>query len=217
MLITPAVLTLASALAVAGLVRAEAQARSAGKRVCKIVASTAFVLLAWSLGAARSTYGHWLLLALALSWVGDACLLSRRSVWFLAGLGAFLLAHLAFAAAFASAGPQWLGAAWAFGVLVVLGVGILRWLWLSLSARYRVAVAAYVLAIMGMCALAIGLGLATGVWIHAAGALSFAASDLAVARDRFVRPGLVNKVWGLPVYYVAQLLLAWSVVVTGRI
>jgi hypothetical protein len=42
----------------------------------------------------------------------------------------------------------------------------------------------------------------------AVGALAFAASDVSVARDRFVRPEFVNRAWGLPLYYAAQLLLA---------
>ena len=43
------------------------------------------------------------------------------------------------------------------------------------------------------------------------GALLFYLSDLLVARDRFVRPGLVNRVVGLPIYYAGQLLLALAV------
>ena len=38
----------------------------------------------------------------------------------------------------------------------------------------------------------------------------FYLSDLAVARDRFVSPGFANALWGLPLYYVAQLLFAYS-------
>jgi hypothetical protein len=41
-----------------------------------------------------------------------------------------------------------------------------------------------------------------------AGALLFYLSDLAVARDRFVRPGLANRLVGLPLYYAGQVLLA---------
>ena len=44
------------------------------------------------------------------------------------------------------------------------------------------------------------------------GALLFFASDLAVARDKFVAPGVINKLWGLPAYYGGQLLLAWAVI-----
>jgi hypothetical protein len=42
----------------------------------------------------------------------------------------------------------------------------------------------------------------------ALGALAFYASDLAVARQRFVAESFANKLWGLPLYYGAQLLLA---------
>jgi len=40
------------------------------------------------------------------------------------------------------------------------------------------------------------------------GALMFLVSDLAVARDRFVAQGFINRLWGLPLYYAAQLVLA---------
>jgi len=46
--------------------------------------------------------------------------------------------------------------------------------------------------------------------LFAAGAVLFFASDLAVARDKFVAKGFVNRAWGLPVYYAGQLLIAWS-------
>jgi hypothetical protein len=35
-------------------------------------------------------------------------------------------------------------------------------------------------------------------------------SDLFVARDRFVQPGFVNRLLGLPLYYAAQAMLAIS-------
>ena len=43
------------------------------------------------------------------------------------------------------------------------------------------------------------------------GAVLFLLSDLSVARDRFVAPGFVNRLWGLPFYYGGQVLLAASV------
>jgi uncharacterized membrane protein YhhN len=43
---------------------------------------------------------------------------------------------------------------------------------------------------------------------HALYAVAFA---LSVARDRFVVPGFVNRAWGLPLYYAAQLVLAATV------
>ena len=208
----PVVLTLACGLAVAGLVAAERRQNRTAKAVCKTAASSAFVGLALSLHAGGSPYGQAILLALALSWVGDVCLLSERSALFLSGLGFFLLGHLAFSAAFAAGALDLSAGAMGFGLMAVVSVLTLRWLWPHLAAFYRVAVTAYVLAIAAMCTLAVARGAATGAWSMGVGALLFAASDVSVARDRFVAPGFVNRAWGLPAYYAAQLLLAWTVV-----
>ena len=42
------------------------------------------------------------------------------------------------------------------------------------------------------------------------GATAFYLSDLAVARERFVTRSFADKLWGLPLYYVAQVLIALS-------
>jgi hypothetical protein len=51
-------------------------------------------------------------------------------------------------------------------------------------------------------------------WLWPAGvmtaAVAFYISDVSVARDRFVAPGFGNRIWGLPLYYAAQLLFALS-------
>jgi hypothetical protein len=44
----------------------------------------------------------------------------------------------------------------------------------------------------------------------------FTASDIAIVRNRFVAPGFVNRLWGLPLYYAAQLIIAWSIMVVNR-
>jgi len=177
----------------------------------KIAASSAFVAVALWCGALASTYGRVVLLALVLSWAGDLLLLSAGSAPFLGGLGAFLLAHVAYCAAFATRplSSRWLLAGAA--LMAIVGVGTLRWLWPHLATAYRVAVTAYVLALGAMVALAIGAAAGWGRPLLAAGALAFAASDVSVARDRFVAPGLVNRLWGLPLYYAAQLVIALSV------
>ncbi len=43
------------------------------------------------------------------------------------------------------------------------------------------------------------------------GAISFYLSDLFVARDRFLKDAFVNRLVGLPLYYLGQFLLAFSV------
>ena len=204
-------LTLVCLAAVAGLLLAERFARPVAYAVFKLGASTAFVLVSVSLGALGSGYGRWVLAALALSWVGDAALLSRRRDAFLAGLGAFLVAHVCYAAAFLVEAFSLVPFLVALAPALASGIPILRWLWPHLGTIYRKPVGAYVAAILVMCAAAAGYGAATGHWEVLLGALLFAASDIAVARERFVAPGFRNKAWGLPAYYVAQVILAWSV------
>lgn len=197
-------------VAVAALLVAERRAWSVARALAKTIASLAFVGVAVSLGATGSAYGRWVLLALALSVAGDVLLLSHRSAAFLAGLAAFLLAHLAFAAAFVVAGVDLGTAGLAAGIALVVGAAVLRWLWPHLRGPMRPAVGVYVLAILAMCSLAAGHAGASGHALVALAAVTFAASDLAVARDRFVQASFANRAWGLPAYYAAQLLLAAS-------
>ena len=42
------------------------------------------------------------------------------------------------------------------------------------------------------------------------GAILFVLSDVFVARQRFVAPGHLNPLVGLPLYYAGQYLLAWA-------
>ena len=75
----------------------------------KLIASTAFVVVAVTAGALESRYGRILLLGLVLSWFGDAFLLSETKRWLLSGLVSFLLAHVAYVVAFATVGVTGVG------------------------------------------------------------------------------------------------------------
>jgi len=72
-------------------------------------------------------------------------------------------------------------------------------------------VRAYMVVITAMVACAIGTVVAHGGLAILVGALAFYLSDLSVARDRFVSPGFDNKLWGWPLYFGAQLVLAATV------
>lgn len=205
------IVTLSCIAAVAGLLLAERFARPVAHAILKLSASSAFVLVALSLDAPASAYGRLILAALALSWLGDAALLSRRRGAFLAGLGAFLIAHLCFALSFCTGAFSFEGFLVALAPALGVGIAVVRWLWPHLGAAYRGPVTAYVAAILVMCATAAGYGAATGRWQVLLGAVMFAASDVAVARDRFVVKSFPNKAWGSPAYFAAQLILAWSV------
>lgn len=202
---------LAGVAACMGLFVSEWRGWRWGRAVSKTLASTAFVMVALQAGALGSGYGRVVLLALLLSWVGDVLLLASRGRLFLAGIGAFLLAHLVFAFAFARLPLSGVGLV--VGVLFagLAGWRVLVWLWPHLHGFYRTAVSAYVVAILAMLVFAIGAGThARDAWLVGA-ALAFAASDIAVARNRFVAPGFGNRAWGQPLYYAAQLVFASSV------
>lgn len=203
----PSALLLAAA--VAGLVWSEARSFRTGVRVAKPLASTVFVGTALAAGAIGSSYGRLVLLALVLSWLGDVLLLGEGVRPFAAGLGSFLLAHLAFAGAFLllpqEPGPLGVAAV----AMVIVGIVVLRWLWPHLPPRLRPAVAAYVGAISLMVTVAAGAAPTAGTLLVLAAA-AFAASDVFVARHRFVTPSTVNKAAGLPLYYAAQWVFAWS-------
>jgi uncharacterized membrane protein YhhN len=75
----------------------------------------------------------------------------------------------------------------------------------------RGAVRAYIAVISVMVVAAAGTyALAGNGWIPL-GAVGFYLSDLSVARDRFVKEEFLNRIWGLPLYYAAQVALAWSI------
>ena len=198
-------------LALCGLLYAEARRSATLTWLTKPVASLGFMATAVAGGALESTYGLAVLAALALCLVGDLLLIPKGSrPAFLAGLVSFLLGHVGYCVAFAQLGLSNRGLAAAVP-LVLVGVFVLRWLMPNVETRMRAPVLAYVLVISCMVTLAAGAGVHTASWTLPLGAVLFYLSDLAVARDRFVSRGFVNRAWGLPLYYGGQLVLAASV------
>jgi uncharacterized membrane protein YhhN len=156
--------------------------------VVKPAALLALTTAALAGGAVDSTAGAWLVGALLLGTVGDVFLLGGSERRFLAGLGAFLVGHLAYVACFATLGVAvswWLagGAVALIGALVA-GRAVLPATLRSGGIGLAAPVAAYMLVIGAM--LVTGWG--TGLVLVAAGAAVFVASDTVLALDRFARP-----------------------------
>lgn len=203
-------LSLLCAAAVGGLLVAERRRSARGKWLTKPVASLAFVGVALVAGGVETSYGRMVVAALALSVAGDLLLIPGGRRTFLLGLGSFLLGHVAYAAAFLERGVAAAPAAVAAALLAAVAAVVARWLLPHVDPRMRPPVVAYIVVITAMVALAAGSSIGAGGAEIFVGAGAFYLSDLAVARDRFVAPGFANRAWGLPLYYGAQLVLAWS-------
>jgi len=175
----------------------------------KTIASSCFLWLALAWGATESTYGILLLTGLAFCWLGDVLLIKPgQGMEFLSGFGAFLFGHLAYAYAFSTL-PLDLGRmALAAVFACVFAWRTLAWLQPHLNDAFMSrAVVAYCVAILTMLVVSAGAG-----WWPLAAAATFAVSDLSVARDRFIKPGFNNVVWGLPLYYFSQALMAYTLI-----
>lgn len=208
--LNPTILAVAvTALGVSAMFVADRTGLRLLEYVGKPAASLAFLLLGLHNAAGADTAVTCAMLtALALSLVGDVCLMGRSDATFSAGLGAFLAGHAAFIVAFVLRGVDGLWAAAAIVPVAITAALVLRVLMPRVPAPMRVPVIAYTVVIGAMVVCAAGThgARATPAWLAAA--VAFFVSDLAVARQKFVNPSLTNRWWGLPLYFGAQLVFA---------
>jgi uncharacterized membrane protein YhhN len=183
--------------------------------------TTALILLIalWAADAPSRLF-NWLVAAgLLFSLAGDVFLMLPGD-YFIAGWAAFLLAHLAYIAAFVSdGGPYW--SPWLLLAGLLYGLVILRYLWPYLR-RFRFPAAAYMLIIVIMAWQAagrvaqgrvVGQGAGLSGWLAFVGAILFVASDTILTINRFARPFGSARLLYMSAYYLAQWLIALSVVV----
>jgi uncharacterized membrane protein YhhN len=162
---------------------------------------------------ADGSFKTFLLLALGASLIGDVLLMLRGQL-FLAGLAAFLLAHLFYIVLLQrSTGPgRWFPSRVALAATLLYGAAMVSVLWSGLrGAVLTGAVAAYVVVIALMAAQAIGRAAVLrnrAATLVAVGACFFMLSDTLLAINRFVQPLPMVGLWVLGTYYVAQILIA---------
>ena len=183
--------------------------------VCKPAVMVALVVSALALDPVDDVQRAWFVVALLLSLAGDVFLMlpeERSEYLFVAGLGSFLLGHLAYIGGFAARGFDWSGHWWGLLLVPVIiwfaGVPIVR------SARtadraLTVPVAAYVGVILAMLVCAV----ASGVALAAVGAAVFVVSDATLGWNRFVKPLAHGPIVVISTYHVAQALLVVSLTV----
>jgi uncharacterized membrane protein YhhN len=161
-----------------------------------------------------STLSRLVIAGLVLCLGGDVFLALPQKRMFLLGLISFLVGHILYCVAFfLTAGVNtatWLGS----GLAVLVSAGVYIWLRPHLGAMHG-PVLAYIVVITVMVSGASSVlgdprsGQAGRLMLFA-GALAFYLSDVFVAKDRFVRKGFVNRLFGLPLYYAGQFLIAFS-------
>lgn len=177
----------------------------------KAFASTGFLAVAVGAQAFGSTYGRLVLAALVCCWIGDVALSLDGDRPFLIGLVAFFIAHVLLLAAFVGLSPS---IGWCLAALVValtVAAPILRWLYPHLPGKMRMPVLSYMAVISAMVVLAAGARGSGATILIPAGAFLFYVSDLFVAREKFTAPGYSNRILGLPLYYTAVSVLAFSI------
>ena len=177
----------------------------------KVLASASFLAYALAAGALTTTYGKRVFIGLVLAALGDVLLIGTSSMWFLAGLSSFLLAHVCYGVAFSNRGITRRVLLLSLLPLTAFAATFVWTLWAHLPPVMRIPVVAYVAAITTMVALAISTHHQhRNHWLWA-GAVAFMISDIAVSTDTFVAVEPIHFTWGLPLYYCAQLLLVRSI------
>lgn len=181
----------------------------AGKRhdpelIAKPLTLVLLIATAVSIEPATTSVQAWFVVALGLSLAGDVFLMLKRDM-FIAGLGSFLLAHIAYIVGFlqVSLGLMALvGAAIALIGIATFGRRIYR----SAAAddrRLALPVAVYI----GVISLMLVAAYATGNALAIVGASFFLASDAILGWNRFVKSITSGRVLTMITYHTAQILL----------
>lgn len=187
--------------------------RHVAYHILKVLASAGFIAVALSHGIPIDAgWRTAVAVGLAIALVGDALLGFHKTWSFVAGMAVFLLMHVSYLAGFVGRGVEPLTVAVAFATTATAAGMVWRRAHATIPERLRPAIAGY----MSVLALDLAAGVSTGITLPSAvivaGVLLMGFSDIAVLRQRFIAPGLANKVVGLPMYYAGQLLLAWAVI-----
>jgi uncharacterized membrane protein YhhN len=200
-------------LAVAALDWAAVHTRSkALEYVCKPGCMLVLIAAAAALDGPDDGTRTALVAALALSAIGDVFLMVRgdSSNLFVAGLGSFLLAHVAYVVAFWLDGvePGGVGAGLALAVVLVTAVG--RPVVAAVRHGEEPQLAGPVTAYVGVISLMLLSAAGTLDPVAIAGAVLFAGSDALIARTRFVREAAWAPLAIIVSYHLAQALLVVS-------
>jgi len=181
------------------------------------------VLLLWlwtttGLGGAALWFG----LGILLSLTGDILLMISLDRLFLAGLIAFLLAHLAYLIGFNIPIPEI--SAWGFVLAIIVGLGgvrvmrrIVAPLTSSGQARMRMPIIIYS-AVISLMLLSAMMKMTEITWntnaaaLVGVGAFLFYISDIILAWNKFVAPIQNGRIYNIGAYHLGQIMLIAGVI-----
>jgi uncharacterized membrane protein YhhN len=164
----------------------------------------------------------WFALGILFSLVGDVLLMLSLDRFFLAGLAAFLLAHIAYVVGFNIPIPEM--SAWGIGMAIILGVGgarvirrILDAVIVRGQAQLRIPIAIYgvVITLMLLSAMLKQFDVtweAGAALLVSAGAFLFYISDIILAWNKFIAPIQHGRIYNIAAYHLGQITLIAGVI-----
>ena len=202
-------LSLAAVVAVADWL-AVANGQRLAEYILKPLVMVALIAVASTLDPSSDFARVMLIIGLVLSMVGDVCLMVPTDL-FVAGLGAFLLAHVCYVIALialgVSVGGLLIGMILMAALAVVVGRRIVQGAARSDSALAG-PVAAYIAVISVMVATAIG----TGRFFAVVGAVLFATSDSVLGWTRFLSDFSRSRLIVMVTYHLGQIGLVLALI-----
>ena len=176
------------------------------KGIVKMMSASIFVVIPAIELPELTTFEILIFVGLVTSWLGDLCLVwSGTGTRFKLGIFSFLLAHFAYAGAFLLKPlvPQ-TAVLLCLGLLVIAGMVYNR-LRGEMPDGLKKPVKIYILALVAMTALAWSIDDAVSRLRFGLAATAFLISDISVALQRFGRHSQIHRLWGVPLYFGAQL------------
>jgi uncharacterized membrane protein YhhN len=203
-------------LLLAGLLFFTKRESTWGLILTKPFLSGLFILVALTVAHENPGYYGFILAGLLFCMAGDVFLIflmSRKC--FMVGLVSFLTGHILYSIAFFSMGSPGMLTLVMAALCLAASAAVFIWIRPSLGAMV-IPVIAYIaiitLMVIGAASLAANGHLnVTGRALVFCGAILFYISDLFIARHRFVRKEFINRLAGLPMYYAAQFMIAYSI------
>jgi len=198
-----------------GLLIFEKRENRKGLLPTKTMLSLLFIVTAISQIHLLQPYTLFIIIGLLFCLGGDVFLALPQDRMFLFGLVSFLLGHVCYVIGFV-----WIAAPSKMilmGLIVTMVLGSLIYVWLKPHlGTMKKPVIAYILVISLMF---IGAWSVLGMprqpfmarLLIFLGAACFYISDIFVARDRFLKNAFINRLLGLPLYYLAQFMIAFSI------